>query len=57
MARYFPNIAGTNLLNQPTNTTDLLKGGISIVAILGTRLSEVSAQRNSLPALTRFRNK
>ena len=41
MALYFPNIAGTALTGEKVNTTELLEGKTSLVAILNTRLSEV----------------
>jgi ATPase complex subunit ATP10 len=51
MARYFPNIAGTTLLGEKTNTTDLFKGKTTLVAITSTRLSEEHTQSFVAPVL------
>lgn len=46
---YFPEIAGTSITSKSKeiNTTDVLKGKISLVGMLSTRASEVSILRSS----------
>lgn len=42
-ARYFPDVQGTSLdSGEKVHTTDLCKGNVSIIAVLTTRISEVS---------------
>ena len=50
-ALYFPNVAGSNLNGEKTNTTELLTGKTTLLTILNTRLSEVSHSSD----LTRLR--
>ena len=51
MAKYFPNVAGTDLNGKATNTTDLLTGKTSLVSILSTRLSEEHVETFTQPVL------
>ncbi|KAF9010000.1 ATP10 protein-domain-containing protein [Cyathus striatus] len=51
-ALYLPNIAGISLKDdEKKNTTELCYGRISVISMLGTRISEINVQENLLKSL------
>ncbi|WVQ68199.1 uncharacterized protein L199_006406 [Kwoniella botswanensis] len=53
-ALYFPDISGKSLLGQEAHTTDLLRGKITLVSVIATRLSEEHEQSFTQPVLEDF---
>ncbi|BEI93796.1 uncharacterized protein CcaverHIS019_0602550 [Cutaneotrichosporon cavernicola] len=51
MANYFPDISGKALTGETVHTTDLLRGKVSLVSILNTRISEEHVQSFVAPVL------
>ncbi|WWC71694.1 uncharacterized protein I206_105652 [Kwoniella pini CBS 10737] len=50
-ALYFPDISGKSLLGNEVHTTDLLKGRVTLVSVIATRLSEEHEQSFTQPVL------
>ncbi|WRT68261.1 uncharacterized protein IL334_005237 [Kwoniella shivajii] len=50
-ALYFPDITGKSLLGNETHTTDLMRGKVSLVSVITTRLSEEHEQSFTKPVL------
>ncbi|OCF76053.1 hypothetical protein I204_03350 [Kwoniella mangroviensis CBS 8886] len=53
-ALYFPDISGKSLLGEEVHTTDLLRGQITLVSVIATRLSEEHEQSFTQPVLEDF---
>ncbi|WVW85772.1 hypothetical protein I302_107810 [Kwoniella bestiolae CBS 10118] len=51
-ALYFPDISGKSLLGKEAHTTDLLKGKVTLVSVIATRLSEEHEQSFTQPVLS-----
>ncbi|WWC90865.1 uncharacterized protein L201_005802 [Kwoniella dendrophila CBS 6074] len=50
-ALYFPDISGKSLLGKETHTTDLMRGKVTLVSLIATRLSEEHEQSFTQPVL------
>nr|XP_018261342.1 uncharacterized protein I303_05780 [Kwoniella dejecticola CBS 10117]OBR83500.1 hypothetical protein I303_05780 [Kwoniella dejecticola CBS 10117] len=50
-ALYFPDISGKSLLGNEVHTTDLLRGKVTLVSVIATRLSEEHEQSFTQPVL------
>ncbi|THH27441.1 hypothetical protein EUX98_g6747 [Antrodiella citrinella] len=48
-ALYFPDMVGTDLNSQKVHTTDLLRGKITVLGILSTKISEIQTKMFTQP--------